>query len=142
MLPSAKEAPIQITAPIILIVLAIWKYVEFGSKLSSWKQFRRCIFTKLHMDQKGQYILDIEKPDSIIYTNIGMSQEADVKLRVAGGQKNFETENIIALSHQRGADELIHRSIKELATKEQLPFKSFGMNRVYYFLLVISHFYL
>ena len=119
---------------------AIWKYVEFGSKLSSWKQFRRCIFTKLHMDQKGQYILDIEKPDSIIYTNIGMCQEADDKLLAAGGQKYFETENIIALSHQRGADELIHRSIKELATKEQLPFKSFGMNRAYYYLLVISHF--
>lgn len=26
------------------------------------------------------------------------------------------------------------------ATKEQLPFKSFGMNRAYYFLLVITHF--
>jgi hypothetical protein len=47
---------------------------------------------------------------------------------------------IVKKSHQRGADELIHRSIKELATKEQLPFKSFGMNRAYYFLLVIAHF--
>lgn len=119
---------------------AIWKYVEFGSKLSSWKQFRRCIFTKLHMDQKGQYVLDIEKPDSIIYTNIGRCKEADDKLRAAGGENYFETKNIIALSHQRGADELIHRSIKELATKEQLPFKSFGMNRAYYYMLVISHF--
>jgi hypothetical protein len=119
---------------------AIWKYVEFGSKLSCWKLFRRCIFTKLHMDQKGQYIMDIEKPDSIIYTNIGMCKQADDQLRAAGGEKYFETENIIALSHQRGADELIHRSIKELATKEQLPFKSFGMNRAYYFMLVISHF--
>jgi hypothetical protein len=45
------------------------------------------------------------------------------------------------MSHQRGADELIHRSIKELATKEQLPFKSFGMNRAYYFMLVITHFF-
>ena len=35
---------------------------------------------------------------------------------------------------------MIHRSIKELATKEQLPFKKMGMNRAYYFLLVISHF--
>ena len=119
---------------------AIWKYAEFGSKLSCWKQFRRCIFTKLHMDQKGQYVLDIEKPDSIIYTNIGRCTEADDKLRAAGGEKYFETKNIIALSHQRGADELIHRSIKELATKEQLPFKSFGMNRAYYYMLVISHF--
>ena len=119
---------------------AIWKYTEFGSKLKSWTRFRRCIFTKLHMDQKGQYLLDIAKPDSIIYTNIGMCKEVDDKLRAAGGQKYFETENIIALSHERGADELIHRSIKELATKEQLPFKSFGMNRAYYYLLVISHF--
>ncbi len=52
----------------------------------------------------------------------------------------FNTCAIIQLSHKRGADELIHRSIKELATKEQLPFKRFGMNRAYYFLLVISHF--
>ena len=119
---------------------AIWKYTEFGNKLKSWTRFRRCIFTKLHLDQNDQYLLDIGKPDSIIYTNIGACQEADEKLIAANGQKYFETENIIALSHQRGADELIHRSIKELATKEQLPFKSFGMNRAYYYMLVISHF--
>ena len=51
-----------------------------------------------------------------------------------------QKKNIIELSHSRGADELIHRSIKELATKEQLPFKSIGMNQTYYFLLIISHF--
>src|SRR5690554_4287645 len=34
----------------------------------------------------------------------------------------------------------MHRSIKELATREQLPFKSFGMNRAYYFMLVVTHF--
>ena len=69
-----------------------------------------------------------------------MCPQADDKLRKAGGQKYFKTKNIIALSHQRGADELIHRSIKELATKEQLPFKSLGKNRAYYYMLVISHF--
>jgi hypothetical protein len=119
---------------------AIWKFAEFGNKLKSWKRFRRCIFTKLHLDQKGQYLLEIGKPDSIIYTNIGMCKEADDKLLAVGGQKYFEPEFIIAQSHARGADELIHRSIKELATKEQLPFKSFGMNRAYYYLLVITHF--
>jgi hypothetical protein len=35
---------------------------------------------------------------------------------------------------------LIHRSIKELATKDQHPFKSFGMNRAYYFMLVFTYF--
>jgi len=119
---------------------AIWGYVEFGNKLKSWKKFRRCIFTKLNRDEDGQYVIGFNKPDNVIYTNIGNCKEADDKLKAAGGGALFETGPIIQLSHQRGADELIHRSIKELATKEQLPFKSFGMNRAYYFILVITHF--
>jgi len=103
-------------------------------------RFRRCIFTKLHRDDTGQYAMGFGKPDSIIYTNIGNCPVADKRLRAAGGNEWFEAETIIRKSHQRGADELIHRSIKELATKEQLPFKSFRMNRAYYFLLVITHF--
>lgn len=119
---------------------ATWSYIEFGNKLGSWSKFRRCIFTKLNNDEEGQYIMEFAKPDNVIYTNIGSCKEADDKLRAAGGEHYFETEAIIQKSHERGADELIHRSIKELATKEQLPFKSFGMNRAYYFLLVITHF--
>jgi len=80
------------------------------------------------------------KPDSIIYTNIGNCPAADEKLRAIGGDEWFKAETIIIKSHQRGADELIHRSLKELATKEQLPFKAFGMNRAYYFMLVFTHF--
>lgn len=119
---------------------AEWSFIEFGNKLKSWKKFRRCIFTKLNCDELGQYIMEFDKPDTVIYTNIGNCKVADNKLRAAGGEAYFETQNIIKLSHQRGADELIHRSIKELATREQLPFKKFGMNRAYYFILVISHF--
>lgn len=119
---------------------AIWGYVEFGNKLKSWSKFRRCIFTKLKCDDSGQYVMDFNKPDNVIYTNIGNCKEADDKLRAAGGEAYFETKTIIQTSHARGADELIHRSLKELATKEQLPFKSFGMNRAYYFMLVITHF--
>jgi hypothetical protein len=119
---------------------AEWNFIEFGNKLKSWKKFRRCIFTKLYCDEQGQYIMEFDKPDNVIYTNIGNCKEADDKLRAAGGEAYFETGAIIGLSHQRGADELIHRSLKELATKEQLPFKRFGMNRAYYFILVISHF--
>ncbi len=119
---------------------AIWNYVEFGNKLKSWTKFRRCIFTKLCRDEQGQYVMQFDKPDTVIYTNIGTCKEADEKLRAAGGGHYFETRAIIQKSHERGADELIHRSIKELATKEQLPFNSFGMNRAYYFLLVITHF--
>ena len=119
---------------------AIWNFVEFGNKLKSWSKFRRCIFTKLHRDESGQYVMDFGKPNTVIYTNIGLCNEADQRLIAAGGEHYFKTEIIIQKSHERGADELIHRSIKELATKEELPFKRFGMNRAYYFLLVITHF--
>lgn len=120
----------------------VWKYFEFASKRGTWKIFRRSIFTTLSCGQDGQYILDLKgnKTDNLIITNIGTNTVADDRLRKAGGEHLLETENIIKLSHKRGADELIHRSIKELATKEQLPFKSIGMNRAYYFLMVISHF--
>jgi hypothetical protein len=119
---------------------AIWNFVEFGNKLISWSKFRRCIFTKLQRDESGQYVIDFGKPNNVIYTNIGLCKQADERLRKAGGEHYFETETIIRTSHNRGADEFIHRSVKEMATKEQLPFKRFGMNRAYYFLLVITHF--
>ncbi len=121
---------------------AIWKYFEFASKRDTWKRFRRSIFTTISCDEKGQYVIGLgnKKTDNLIYSNIGTNSVADTRLKEAGGEKYFKAENIITLSHQRGADELIHRSIKELATKEQLPFKRMGMNRAYYFLMVISHF--
>ena len=121
---------------------AIWKYFDFASKRGTWTQFRRSIFTTLSCDQTGQYVISLgnKRTDNLIFTNIGTNKIADKRLKTAGAEKYFKAENIVALSHQRGADELIHRSIKELATKEQLPFKRMGMNRAYYFLLVISHF--
>jgi len=119
---------------------ALWHYVEFAGRLKSWKKFRRCIFTRLQRDETGQYVMDFGKPDSIIYTNIGNCPKADARLKAAGGHHYFEAETIVKKSHERGADELIHRSLKELATKEQLPFTSFGMNRAYYFMLVFTHF--
>ena len=120
----------------------IWKYFEFASKRGSWKRFRRSIFTTLSCDATGQYLIGLgnKRTDNLIFTNIGTNETADKRLRNVESESFFSAENIISLSHQRGADELIHRSIKELATKEQLPFKKMGMNRAYYFLLVISHF--
>ena len=121
---------------------AIWKYFEFASKLGTWKRFRRSIFTTISCDKDGQYVIGLGNKitDNLIFTNIGTNPIADEKLQAVTGKEYFKAENIIKLSHQRGADELIHRSIKELATKEQLPFKRMGMNRAYYFLMVISHF--
>jgi hypothetical protein len=37
------------------------------------------------------------------------------------GEKYFEAAAIVRLSHARGVDELVHRSLKELATENNCP---------------------
>lgn len=117
-----------------------WSYVEFGNQLKSWPKFRRCIFTTLETEKNGQILFEFARTDVFIYTNIGQDAELTAKLIQAGGTAYLKAEKIIALSHSRGKCELNHRSLKDLATKEQLPFEQFGMNRAYYYFLLISHF--
>ncbi len=118
----------------------IWQYLEFGNKLKSWKKIRRAIFTRLTTEKNGQLVLDFARPNTILYTNIGQDLAITEQLINAEQEELLTADSIIALAHKRGKDELIHRSIKELATKEQLPFKNMEMNRAYYYLLAISHF--
>jgi len=118
----------------------IWNYLEFGNKLKSWNKIRRAIFTTLTTEKSGQLVLEFARPDTILYTNIGQDSAITKQLINAGQEDLLTADSIIALAHKRGKDELIHRSIKELATKEQLPFKQMEMNRAYYYLLSISHF--
>jgi len=118
----------------------IWQYLEFGNKLKSWKKIRRSIFTRLTTEENGQLVLDFARPNTILYTNIGQDLAITEQLINAEQGDLLTADSIISLSHKRGKDELIHRSIKELATKEQLPFKNMEMNRAYYYLLAISHF--
>jgi hypothetical protein len=117
----------------------LWSYVEFGNKLKSWNKFRRAIFTTLATDENGQFCLEFVKTDMLLYSNIGMDDNMTQQLKDAGGEKLLSVDSIIANAHQRGKDELIHRSIKELAEKEQLPFTKMEMNRGYYYLLVCAH---
>jgi len=117
-----------------------WRYVEFGNRLKTWPKFRRCIFTTLETEENGQLLFEFARTDVFIYTNIGQDKELTAKLIQAGGKAYLKAEKIISLNHSRGKGELNHRSLKDLATKEQLPFEQFGMNRAYYYFLVISHF--
>lgn len=117
-----------------------WRYVEFGNRLKSWSKFRRCIFTAQQSDEHGQLVLQFARPETVLYTNIGQHPELDQKLIEAGGEDSLKAETIIDLDHGRGRSELVHRSQKEFATKEQLPFERMGMNRAYYYFLLLSHF--
>jgi len=117
-----------------------WKYAEFGNRLGTWKKFRRCVFTSLQSDETGQLKLEFVQTDRVIYTNLGQDPGLTAQLIAAGGAEYLSAPAIIQLDHQRGTSELVHRSLKEFATKEQLPFEWMGMNRAYYYFLVFSHF--
>jgi len=116
-----------------------WEYLEFGSKLKSWKRFRRTIFTRL-LQEERQLLLEFVRPDSVLYTNIGMDKHLSKQLVASGNKEYLGTKKIIGIAHGRGASELTNRSVKDFMGREQLPFKLFGMNGAYYYVQVITHF--
>ncbi len=119
----------------------LWHYTEFDSKLDSWKKisFLRTIFTTQLCDDNGQMLLEIARPDSVLYTNIGCNKTLGEKLKVSGNKEFISTEKIIECAHQRGKNELCNRSIKDFMLTEKLPFKQFGMNAAYYYFMLIGH---
>jgi hypothetical protein len=118
---------------------ALWEYHDFMSKLDRWAQERRTIYTKLVRTEK-QLLLDFARPDSVLYTNIGVNPKMTQQLKATGNREYLKAEKVIALAHGRGKSELTNRSFKEFMGREQLPFKNFGMNGAYYYVLVIAHF--
>lgn len=116
-----------------------WEYYEFGSKLKSWEQFRRTIFTRL-LQEDNQLLLEFARPDSVLYTNTGMDKHMTKQLVASGNKEYLSAKKIIQSAHGRGASELTNRSLKDFMVKEQLPFKLFGMNAAYYYVQVITHF--
>ena len=117
----------------------LWEYCEFESKLKSWEKPRRTIFTR-PLEKKGQLLLEFARPESVIYTNIGMDEKMTKQLIDTGNKSFLGADKIVQLAHSRGTSELTNRSLKDFMTREQLPFKRFGMNGAYYYVLLIAHF--
>jgi len=120
---------------------AAWAYYEFGSRFKTGNnnRFRRTIFTTICQEGE-QTVLRGTRPDSFIHTNLGCNGKLDQRLRDAGGGALLETPAIIHKAHSNGLEELNHRSIKEFMGSEHLPFKRFGMNAAYYYLMILAHF--
>lgn len=118
---------------------SVWGYCEFGNKLKSWGKYRRAIYTTLICEDE-QLLLEFARPDTLLYTNIGQSPELDERLIQAGYGEYMSADKIIELAHSRGCRELNHRSFKDFMGTEHLPFKRFGMNGAYYYMMLISHF--
>ena len=115
-----------------------WDYIEFMDRRGSWTDARRAICCS--PQQEGtQLLLEFARPDTILYTNIGMGQKIDELLTQVGQRQLLNAEKIIECAHSRGSDELIHRAFKDFG-HEELPFKKFAPNAAYYYCMVLAFF--
>lgn len=115
-----------------------WRFFEFEDRRGTWSQSRRAIFSQpLYEDR--QRLLSFARPDTVIYTNLGQGEGIDDLLLKAGHADRLEAAKVIGFYHQRGADELVHRELKDFAS-EQLPFLRFGPNMAYYFTVLVAFF--
>ena len=107
-----------------------------GDRRGCWKRFRRAIFCSPYY-QERQRLLRSARPDTILYTKLGLGDRIDEQLRQAGLEHLFAPHKVIELYHARGADELVHRALKEFAS-ETLPFKRFNANAALYYTMLVA----
>jgi len=115
-----------------------WEYIEFGDRRESWKEFRRAIFCRPLYEDK-QILFTFARPDTVLYTNLGMGGKIDMGPRRSGMDEMLTPRGIIETYHGRGGDELVHRALKDFGS-EQLPFKRFHQNAAFYFTMLIAFF--
>jgi hypothetical protein len=118
-----------------------WVYTEFGGRRKSWDKFYRVIYTKPVADECSQILFDFARPETIIYTNLGLDNEitGSILAQHDGQMTHISAQAIITAYHQRGCDELVNRGVKDFGG-ELLPFARFAPNAAFYYLMVISFF--
>jgi Transposase DDE domain group 1 len=116
----------------------VWNYARFSYQCESWKKAYRALYTRPQYEDQ-QRLLEFARPDNIILTNL-VSGGPLLKQMPRRVREYWEEDtSLIYHHHQRGADELPHRGLKEFGS-EQLPFKRFAANQAYYYLMLISFF--
>lgn len=116
----------------------MWEYVEFDYRCDTWKRSWRAFYTR-PVYEEGQMLLEFARPDNVIITNAGSNPEALKHCAEEERKRLSSPEAIISSHHQRGADELPHRGLKDFGF-EQLPFKRFSPNSAFYYCMLIAFF--
>jgi hypothetical protein len=116
----------------------LWSYASFRYKCDNWKRDYRALYTRPRYDEE-QELMEFARPDNIILTNLERGQKALEAMDPELQEHWLQDASIIESHHDRGADELPHRALKEFGS-EQLPFKRFAANQAYYYLMLISFF--
>lgn len=115
-----------------------WEYIEFGYRYDSWKKYYRAIYTRPAYEGEQRF-LDFARPDNIILTNLGVNPEVLEGCASPRRKELVQAKSIIHSHHQRGADELPHRGLKDFGF-EELPFKRFSPNTAFFYCMLISFF--
>lgn len=58
----------------------LWYFLDFTDSRGNRDTAYRCIYTKPISDKAGQILLEFDRPESILYTNLGMENEVSRKL--------------------------------------------------------------
>jgi hypothetical protein len=116
----------------------VWDYLEFGDKAGSWSKYRRAIFCRPRYEDRQQ-LLEFARPDTLIYTNLGMGETIDDQLKSLEKHDHLTALGCIALYHGRGRNELVNRAFKNFGFQE-LPFKRFAPNAAVYYVMLLSFF--
>ena len=116
----------------------VWSYARFSYQCESWTKAYQALYTRPQYDDQ-QRLLEFARPDNIILTNLVSGEPVLERMPRASRKYWEEDSSLIFHHHQRGADELPHRGLKEFGS-EQLPFKRFATNQAYYYLMLISFF--
>ena len=113
-----------------------WRVANFGYRCKAWKEFYRGVYMQQFVEN-GQHVLDFAVRDQLLISNLGTGKvfrRLDEKQRAALETTDF----IIGMHHEKGADELTHRRIKDFGF-EALPFKRYGANMALYYLMLIGY---
>ncbi|MDP6736919.1 MAG: IS1380 family transposase [Nitrospinaceae bacterium] len=118
-----------------------WVFTEYGGRRKCWDRFYRVIYTKPIAEDSGQILFEFARPETIIYTNLGLDNEITKSILAGHGEDvtHISPQAIISAYHERGRDELVNRGLKDFGG-EQLPFTRFAPNAAFYYLMLISFF--
>jgi hypothetical protein len=116
----------------------LWDYIEFADRRGSWERFRRAIFCRPVYEDR-QMLFKFVRPDTVLYSNLGMGTTIDESLGKVGMEKLLTAQGIIETQHGRGCDELVHRALKDFGS-EELPFKRFHQNAALYYTMLTAFF--
>src|SRR6516164_3314036 len=116
----------------------VWSYAQFSYKCDKWSRAYRALYTRPFYEDQ-QRLLEFARPDNIILTNLAPGEPTLEQMPRTRQKYWLDDASLIFHHHQRGADELPHRGLKDFGS-EQLPFRRFASNQAYYYLMVIGFF--